>query len=230
MRFDCRDPIPIGGTGEHVLCGSAVDRQRGSPSSFYDLRNVDRIDVVTRATQPNLCSHWRWGAGSDDAFDDLAHPVRKAEQVRATVRFLRDLFYRTSEINIDNADAELLDQPVTNAGHRFGIVIPNLYRQRTGFVAYTPKSVRMLGSFVQPDKSLGIHHLGRVEPDAAIFPDNLPVSVVRVTRHRSLENGRIDRQRTDLQRLQFTSQLDFRGILTHPTMMRLESKSVQWRS
>ena len=53
---------------------------------------------------------------------------------------------------------------------------------------------------VEPHKPAGVDHLGGLQAGAAKLPHDLPEGEVGVARHRRLQNGRIDDQRSDLER------------------------------
>ena len=53
---------------------------------------------------------------------------------------------------------------------------------------------------MMPHEPAGADHLGGRQAHAAETPDHLPIGVVGESGHRRLKQGRIDRQRADMQR------------------------------
>jgi hypothetical protein len=70
--------------------------------------------------------------------------------------------------------------------------------QRPRLVPHAPQPFRMFAVvIVEPRERFRIHHLGRLQARAAKLSDDLAKRKARVARHRRLQHGRVDLQRTD---------------------------------
>ena len=115
------------------------------------------------------------------------------QQITATVRLLGDLLYRTAEVDIDNADLVIIDQTLANLCHHIGLVVPDLNRQWTCFIANAPQSIGVFGFvFIEPNKTTRVDHFRRLQTDAAIVADDLTKRIIRESCHRCLQDRRID--------------------------------------
>ena len=216
LRAKSRSPLPI--SGIRFRCGlisairsqsaeplkkscgrAAVDRQGRGPGRFDHLGHFDGVDRVARAAQADLGRHRRRRAGRDHALDDRAIALGIAQQIRAAMGFLRDRLHRAAEIDVDHADAEFVGQLGPDGGQRFRIVVPDLHGQRPRLLRHAPQPV---GKFVlvllDPQKALGVDHLGGLQADAAELAHDLPKGIVGEAGHRRLQHRRIDHQRPDL--------------------------------
>ena len=114
------------------------------------------------------------------------------QQVRPALCPLCDPLDRTAKVDIDDAHAIVLNQPLANLGQCRGVVIPDLHCQRLRFVGHTPESLWMLClDSIHPDKPAGVDHLGRLQAGAAKLTHNLAIGVIRKACHRRLQHRRI---------------------------------------
>ena len=111
---------------------------------------------------------------------------------------LRHLANGTAKVDINDADLVLFGQSFADLGHGFGVVIPDLDRQWTSFIGHPPQSIGMFGLvFIHPHEAPSVDHFSGQQPCAAKIANDLAKRSIRESRHRSLQNGRIDDEITD---------------------------------
>ncbi len=140
VGLDFGDPLPVGRPAELLRRGAAVDGQRRTAGGLDGLGHLDGVDRLPGPTQADLGRHRHRVAGLDHSGQNRAHAIRIPQQVGAALGLLGDLADRAAEVHVDHADPELLDQPSADGGQHLRIVVPDLYRQRPGFVPDPPKS------------------------------------------------------------------------------------------
>ncbi len=109
--------------------------------------------------------------------------------------------HRAAEVDIDDADFQLMGQLRADRGQALGIIVPNLHGQRPRFVGHAPQPI---GQFpfrpFAAQEPLGANHLRRLQARPAEFANDLPIGVIRESGHRSLEDRRIDDDGADAER------------------------------
>ena len=94
-----------------------------------------------------------------------------------------------------------MGQPRADRRQRAGIVVPNLHRQRPGFVLHAPETIgELVAVLFDLQEAAGVDHLSGLQPGAAELADHLPIGVVGIARHGGLKQRRIDHHRADVKR------------------------------
>ncbi len=79
------------------------------------------------------------------------------------MRLLGHLTHGAAEVDVDHADLVFVDQSSADLGHRLGLVVPDLHRQRPSFIADSPQSIGVFAFvFVEPHEAARVDHLGRL--------------------------------------------------------------------